>query len=106
MQAERLDGSVLLSRVATSRSWMLMAAARPTLRRFSCTLAPSPRLGEFSDGTEKDITIIDSFEAVGVKAGRMLEEDAANRMRICARSAPVAGCTPPTPDGERHQRSG
>jgi dihydroxy-acid dehydratase len=78
MQAERLDGSVLLAGCDKSLPGMLMAAARLNLASvfvYSGSIAPG--WVRLSDGTEKDITIIDSFEAVGaVKAGRMTEADA------------------------------
>jgi dihydroxy-acid dehydratase len=78
MQAERLDGSVLLAGCDKSLPGMLMAAARLDLASvfvYSGSIAPG--WVKLSDGTEKDITIIDSFEAVGaVKAGRMSLEDA------------------------------
>ena len=78
MQAERLDGSVLLAGCDKSLPGMLMAAARLDLASvfvYSGSIAPG--WVKLSDGTEKDITIIDSFEAVGaVKAGKMSEADA------------------------------
>jgi dihydroxy-acid dehydratase len=78
MQAERLDGSVLLAGCDKSLPGMMMAAARLNLASvfvYSGSIAPG--WVKLSDGTEKDITIIDSFEAVGaVKAGRMSEADA------------------------------
>ena len=78
MQAERLDGSVLLAGCDKSIPGMLMAAARLDLASvFLYAGSIAPGWVKLSDGTEKDITIIDSFEAVGaVKAGRMSEEDA------------------------------
>ena len=78
MQAERLDGSVLLAGCDKSLPGMLMAAARLDLASvFLCAGSIAPGWVKLSDGTEKDITIIDSFEAVGaVKAGRMSEADA------------------------------
>ena len=78
MQAERLDGSVLLAGCDKSLPGMLMAAARLDLASvFLYAGSIAPGWVRLSDGTEKDITIIDSFEAVGaVKAGRMSEEDA------------------------------
>ena len=78
MQAERLDGSVLLAGCDKSIPGMLMAAARLDLASvFLYAGSTAPGWVKLSDGTEKDITIIDSFEAVGaVKAGRMSEEDA------------------------------
>ncbi len=78
MQAERLDGSVLLAGCDKSLPGMLMAAARLDLASvFLYAGSIAPGWVKLSDGTEKDITIIDSFEAVGaVKAGRMSVADA------------------------------
>ncbi len=78
MMAERLDGSVLLAGCDKSLPGMLMAAARLDLASvflYAGTIAPG--WVKLSDGTEKDVTIIDSFEAVGaVNAGTMSELDA------------------------------
>jgi dihydroxy-acid dehydratase len=78
MQAERLDGSVLLAGCDKSIPGMLMSAARLDLASvFLYAGSIAPGWVKLSDGTEKDITIIDSFEAVGaVKAGKMSREDA------------------------------
>ncbi|WP_168916241.1 dihydroxy-acid dehydratase [Microcella flavibacter] len=78
MQAERLDGSVLLAGCDKSIPGMLMAMARLDLSSvFLYAGSIAPGWVKLSDGTEKEITIIDSFEAVGaVKAGRMSAEDA------------------------------
>ena len=78
MQAERLDGSVLLAGCDKSIPGMLMAAARLDLASvFLYAGSIAPGWVKFSDGTEKEITIIDSFEAVGaVRAGKMSLEDA------------------------------
>ncbi|CAO1652788.1 dihydroxy-acid dehydratase [Salinibacterium sp. SWN248] len=78
MEAERLDGSVTLAGCDKSLPGMLMAAARLNLASvFLYAGSIAPGWVKLSDGTEKDITIIDSFEAVGaVKAGRMSEADA------------------------------
>ena len=78
MQAERLDGSVLLAGCDKSIPGMLMAAARLDLASvFLYGGSIAPGWVKLSDGTEKEITIIDSFEAVGaVKAGKMSAEDA------------------------------
>ncbi|MBC7725531.1 MAG: dihydroxy-acid dehydratase [Burkholderiaceae bacterium] len=90
MQAERLDGSVLLAGCDKSLPGMLMAAARLDLASvFLYAGSIAPGWVKLSDGTEKDITIIDSFEAVGaVKAGRMSEADA---KRIGCAFAPGEG---------------
>jgi dihydroxy-acid dehydratase len=78
MQAERLDGSVLLAGCDKSIPGMLMAAARLDLASvFLYAGSIAPGWVRLSDGTEKDITIIDSFAAVGaVQAGLMSEADA------------------------------
>ncbi len=78
MQAERLDGSVLLAGCDKSIPGMLMAAARLDLSSvFLYAGSIAPGWVKLSDGAEKPITIIDSFEAVGaVKAGKMSLEDA------------------------------
>jgi len=77
MMAERLDGTVLLAGCDKSLPGMLMAAARLDLAAvFLYAGSIAPGWVKLSDGTEKDVTIIDSFEAVGAcKAGKMSEED-------------------------------
>ena len=62
MQAERLDGSVLLAGCDKSLPGMLMAAARLDLASVFL-YAGSIMPGKLADGTE--VTIIDAFEAVG-----------------------------------------
>ncbi|MGQ1837965.1 dihydroxy-acid dehydratase [Kocuria turfanensis] len=77
MQAERLDGSVLLAGCDKSLPGMLMAAARLDLASvflYAGTIAPG--WVKLTDGTEKDVTLIDAFEAVGAcKAGLMGRQD-------------------------------
>ena len=92
MQAERLDGSVLLAGCDKSLPGMLMAAARLDLASvFLYAGSIAPGWVKLSDGTEKDITIIDSFEAVGaVRAGKMSTEDA-NRIE-CAFAPGEGAC--------------
>jgi dihydroxy-acid dehydratase len=77
VMAERLDGTVLLAGCDKSLPGMLMAAARLDLASvFLYGGSIAPGWVKLSDGTEKDVTIIDSFEAVGAcKAGTMSEED-------------------------------
>ncbi|WP_341975049.1 dihydroxy-acid dehydratase [Microbacterium sp. LTA6] len=77
MMAERLDGSVLLAGCDKSIPGMLMASARLGLSSvFLYAGSIAPGWVKLSDGTEKEITIIDSFEGVGAcRAGRMSEED-------------------------------
>ncbi|TQF69051.1 dihydroxy-acid dehydratase [Rhodococcus spelaei] len=66
MQAERLDGSVLLAGCDKSLPGMLMAAARLDLASvFLYAGSILPGIAKMSDGTEKEVTIIDAFEAVG-----------------------------------------
>jgi dihydroxy-acid dehydratase len=77
MQAERLDGSVLLAGCDKSLPGMMMAAARLDLASvFLYAGSIAPGWVKLSDGTEKQVTIIDAFEAVGAcKAGKMSLED-------------------------------
>jgi dihydroxy-acid dehydratase len=66
MQAERLDGMVTFAGCDKSLPGMLMAAARLDLASvFVYAGSILPGHVKLSDGTEKDVTIIDAFEAVG-----------------------------------------
>ena len=77
MGAERLDGSVLLAGCDKSLPAMLMAAARLDLASvflYAGTILPGR--ARLSDGSEREVTIIDAFEAVGACArGLMPRED-------------------------------
>ncbi|GAA1347711.1 dihydroxy-acid dehydratase [Falsarthrobacter nasiphocae] len=77
MQAERLDGSVLLAGCDKSLPGMLMAAARLNLSSvFLYAGSIMPGWVKLEDGSERQVTLIDAFEAVGAcKTGRMSEED-------------------------------
>lgn len=77
MSAERLDGSILLAGCDKSLPGMLMAAARLNLSSvFLYAGSTLPGVARLSDGTEKTVTIIDAFEAVGAHAaGRMSIQD-------------------------------
>jgi dihydroxy-acid dehydratase len=77
MQAERLDGSVLLAGCDKSLPGMLMAAARLDLASvFLYAGSILPGKATMTDGTERDVTIIDAFEAVGAcSRGLMSRED-------------------------------
>lgn len=77
MQAERLDGSVLLAGCDKSLPGMLMAAARLDLASvFLYAGSILPGIAKLSDGSEREVTIIDAFEAVGACArGLMSRED-------------------------------
>ncbi len=77
MCAERLDGSVLLAGCDKSLPGMLMAAARLDLAAvFLYAGSILPGRAKLHDGTERDVTIIDAFEAVGACAsGLMPRED-------------------------------
>jgi dihydroxy-acid dehydratase len=69
MQAERLDGSVLLAGCDKSLPGMLMAAARLDLAAvFMYAGSILPGIAKLSDGTEREVTIIDAFEAIGACA--------------------------------------
>jgi len=77
MQAERLDGAVLLAGCDKSLPGMLMAAARLDVSAvFLYAGSIAPGWVKLSDGTEKEVTIIDAFEAVGACArGLMSRRD-------------------------------
>src|SRR5712671_2298129 len=77
MQAERLDGSVLLAGCDKSLPGMLMAAARLDLAAvFLYAGSILPGVAKLSDGSEREVTIIDAFEAIGACArGLMPRED-------------------------------
>jgi dihydroxy-acid dehydratase len=76
MQAERLDGSVLLAGCDKSLPGMLMAAARLDLASvFLYAGSILPGRAKLSDGTERDVTIIDAFEAVGACARGLLPRE-------------------------------
>ncbi len=77
MMAERLDGSVLLAGCDKSLPGMLMAAARLDLSSvFLYAGSIMPGWVKLTDGSEREVTIIDAFEAVGAcSAGLMSEED-------------------------------
>ena len=99
MNAERLDGSVLLAGCDKSLPGMLMAAARLDLASvfvYAGTILPG--IAKLSDGTEKEVTIIDAFEAVGAcAAGLMPREDVdAIERAICPGRARAVGSTRPT----------
>jgi dihydroxy-acid dehydratase len=77
MQAERLDGMVTFAGCDKSLPGMLMASARIDVASvFVYAGSILPGHVKLSDGTEKDVTIIDAFEAVGACArGLMSRED-------------------------------
>jgi dihydroxy-acid dehydratase len=77
MMAERLDGSVLLAGCDKSLPGMLMAAARLDLASvFLYAGSIMPGKAKLTDGSERDVTIIDAFEAVGAcSRGLMSRED-------------------------------
>jgi len=77
MQAERLDGMVTFAGCDKSLPGMLMAAARINVANvFVYAGSILPGNVTLSDGSNRDVTIIDAFEAVGACArGLMSEED-------------------------------
>lgn len=86
MMAERLDGSILLAGCDKSLPGMLMAAARLDLASvfiYAGTIMPG-RV-KLSDGVEKDVTLIDAFEAVGACARGLMSRDDVGRIEraIC-----------------------
>ncbi|WP_275001543.1 dihydroxy-acid dehydratase [Promicromonospora iranensis] len=86
MQAERLDGSVLLAGCDKSLPGMLMAAARLDLSSvFLYAGSIMPGWVKLEDGTEKQVTIIDAFEAVGACARGLMSQGDVDRIEraIC-----------------------
>ncbi len=77
MEAERLDGAVLLAGCDKSLPGMMMAAARlDVAAAFVYAGSILPGRARLSDGSEREVTIIDAFEAVGACArGLMSRED-------------------------------
>lgn len=77
VEAERLDGIVTFAGCDKSLPGMLMASARLDIAAvFVYAGSIMPGHVKLSDGTEKDVTIIDAFEAVGACArGLMSRED-------------------------------
>lgn len=77
MMAERLDGSVLLAGCDKSEPGMLMAAARLDLASvYVYAGSILPGYARLSTGEEREVTIIDAYEAVGACArGLMSRED-------------------------------
>ena len=100
MQAERLDGSVLLAGCDKSLPGMLMAAARLDLASvFLYAGSILPGIAKLTDGSEKTVTIIDAFEAVGACAARAdvaARTSTPSSARSAPARAPAAACTPPT----------
>jgi dihydroxy-acid dehydratase len=86
MMAERLDGSVLLAGCDKSLPGMLMAAARLDLAAvFLYAGSILPGRAQLPDGSEREVTIIDAFEAVGACARGLIsrEEVDAIERAIC-----------------------
>lgn len=77
VEAERLDGMVTFAGCDKSLPGMLMASARLNVSSvFVYAGSILPGHVKLSDGSEKDVTIIDAFEAVGACArGLMSRED-------------------------------
>src|SRR3982751_5877996 len=76
MMAERLDGSVLLAGCDKSLPGMLMAAAPLALASvFLYAGSIMPSIAKLSDGSEKQVTIIDAFEAVGACARGLIPRE-------------------------------
>jgi len=77
MQAERMDAMVMLAGCDKSLPGMMMAAARLDLAAvFLYAGSILPGFARMSDGTEREVTIIDAFEAVGAcSRGLMSRED-------------------------------
>ncbi len=73
MQAERLDGMVTFAGCDKSLPGMLMASARIDVASvFVYAGSILPGRAKLSDGSEREVTIIDAFEAVGACARGLL----------------------------------
>ena len=86
MQAERLDGMVTFAGCDKSLPGMLMAAARIDVASvFVYAGSILPGNVTLSDGSNRDVTIIDAFEAVGACARGLMSEDDVDRIEraIC-----------------------
>src|ERR1700742_3724000 len=76
VEAERLDGTVLLAGCDKSLPGMLMAAARLDLASvFLYAGSILPGVAKLSDGSEREVTIIDAFEAVGACSRGLLPRE-------------------------------
>lgn len=76
MQAERLDGMVTFAGCDKSLPGMLMASARLDVASvFVYAGSILPGRAKLSDGTEKEVTIIDAFEAVGACARGLIPRE-------------------------------
>jgi dihydroxy-acid dehydratase len=76
MEAERLDGMVTFAGCDKSLPGMLMAAARLDVASvFVYAGSILPGRVKLSDGSERDVTIIDAFEAVGACARGLLPRE-------------------------------
>ncbi len=97
MQAERLDGMVTFAGCDKSLPGMLMAAARLDLASvFVYAGSILPGNVTLSDGSNRDVTIIDAFEAVGACARGLDESRGCRSHRACDLSrarAHAAVCT-------------
>src|ERR1700676_5307325 len=95
MQAERLDGSVLLAGCDKSLPRMLMAAARLDLASvFLYAGSILPGIAKLSDGTERQGTIIDAVEGVGAALSPATPAPGAAEPRGMPRRG---GAPPPAP---------
>ncbi len=86
MQAERLDGMVTFAGCDKSLPGMLMASARLDLASvFVYAGSILPGNVTLSDGSNRDVTIIDAFEAVGACARGLMSRDDVDRIEraIC-----------------------
>ncbi len=94
MQAERMDGMVTFAGCDKSLPGMLMASARLDVASvFVYAGSILPGHVKLSDGTEKDVTIIDAFEAVGACARGLMSREDVDRIEraICPGEGACAG---------------
>ena len=95
VEAERLDGIVTFAGCDKSLPGMLMASARLDIASvFVYAGSILPGHVKLSDGTEKDVTIIDAFEAVGACARGLMSREDVDRIEraICPREIGRASC--------------
>lgn len=94
VEAERLDGIVTFAGCDKSLPGMLMASARLDIASvFVYAGSILPGHVKLSDGTEKDVTIIDAFEAVGACARGLMSREDVDRIEraICPSEGACGG---------------
>lgn len=94
VQAERFDGTVLLAGCDKSLPGMMMAAARLRLAAVFVYAGTSlPGIAKLSSGEEREVTVIDAFEAIGAcgRGGMSREDVGAIERAYCPGEGACAG---------------